>query len=78
MVQDHEIPRHAGRRILAGAFRKRKQGAELPDGQPVRRLIMDVRACNELMRSMGGDLDDMALPSQFLSLLLRRGEVLLV
>ena len=31
---------------------------------------MDVRACNEMMRSVGGALDDMALPSQFLSLLL--------
>ena len=78
VVHGHGIPRHAGRRVLAGAFGVRKVGAALPDGSPVLRLIMDLRSCNELMRSPGGRLDDMALPSQFLSLLMQQGEVLLV
>ena len=63
---------------MAEAFAGRKQGAEIPDGQPVCRVIMEVRACSELMLSLGGDIDDTAVPSQFLSFLMQRGEVLLV
>ena len=70
VVQDHEVPRQAGRRALAEAVGVRKQGAELLDGQPVCLLIMDVRACSELMLSPGGDLDDAAVPSQLLPLLM--------
>ena len=39
---------------------------------------MDIRATNELLLAMGGDLDDMALPSQFMSLVLSQDEIVLV
>ena len=39
---------------------------------------MDVRQLNALMMILEGDLDSMALPSQFLSLVLESGDVLLI
>ena len=64
--------------MLCGAFAVRKAGACLVNEDPICRLIVDARACNELLQSFGGDLGDMALPSQFLSLVLAEDEVMLV
>ena len=78
IVLDEEVPRHRGRRVLCGAFAVRKAGSVLANGDPICRIIMDVRACNELLQCFGGDLGDMALPSQCLSLVLAEDEVMLV
>ena len=55
-----------------------KPGKVLRDGRLVGRLIMDVRQLNVLMMVLERDFDSMALPSQFLSLVLESGDVLLI
>ena len=53
----------------------KNQGDGLPNGEPICRLIMYMRATNELMLPVDGDLDYMALPSQFLLISLTEGEI---
>ena len=77
-VPDKCIPRHRGRCVPQGAFLVVKPGRTLDGGRPVGRLIMDVRQTNALMRVLEGDLDSMALPSQFLSVVLDDDEILLI
>ena len=74
-VADADIPRHRGQRVLQGGFLVEKPGRFIEDGRVVGRLIMDVRQTNALMICLQGDLPSMALPSQYLSLIVGEGEV---
>ena len=55
-----------------------KPGKTLEDGRPIGRLIMDVRQTNNFIKVLEGDLDSMALPSQYLRIVLHGGEVLVI
>ena len=60
IVYDSEVPRHRGERVLAGAFAVKRQESFLPSGEQICRVIMDVRAANELILPLRGDSEDMA------------------
>ena len=55
-----------------------KPGRRLPDGRTIGRIIMKVRQTNALMMVLGWDLDCMAWPSEYLSIVLEDGEAFLV
>ena len=74
-VEESDILVHSGHQVLQGAFMVTKAGRTLDDGRAVGRLIMDVRQTNSLMRVLEGDLDSMALPSQFITIVLEDGDV---
>ena len=73
-MDESEIPVVDGELVLCGCFGVIKTGKFTPDGRPVLRLIMDVRATNAILISIAGDMGMVAGGPSFLRMVLTPDE----
>ena len=74
IVDESKIPVVDGELVLCGCFGILKVGKFTPDGRPVLRLIMDVRATNAILISIAGDMEMVVGGPSFLRMVLTPDE----
>ena len=75
IIDDSDIPRFDGERLLRGAFGVPKPGKQVVDGRNFLRFIMDCRATNAVLAVLRGDLRSMASATSLMNVVILPTEV---
>jgi len=75
IIDDSDIPRFDGERLLQGVFGVSKPGKQVEDGCNLLRFIMDCRATNAVLAVLRGDLRSMASATSLMNVVILPTEV---